>query len=349
MKSVSTAGLKVGFVLCPSFTMVAFSAFLDTLRLAADEGDRSRPIGCSWAILSHDMRPIRSSAGIEVKPTSEIVDPANFDYVVVVGGLIDGPKCAQELLDFVMLSAKKGVPLVGLCTGSFVLARLGLMKGSRCCVSWYHHQSFADEFPDIAVTSAELYVIDRDRVTCAGGTSVVHAASHLIGIHCGRSLAQKALRILIEEPPLPANTSQPLPLSSHSLIDPRVRKAVLLIERNIDQPLSIEFIAKHVNLCARQLERLFLRELGMSPSVFGEKCRLAMAKQLLHTAREPLNAVALKCGYKTQSHFANRFRAEFGITPSMMRSLAQPQDMTPSNAEPKTVDFMSNAMSMPIG
>lgn len=317
----SRPALKVGFVLCPHFTLVALSAFLDALRLAADEGDRSRPIHCSWTILSHDMRPVRSSSGIEVKPTSEIVDPTQFDYVVVVGGLIDGPKCPRALLDFILLSASKGVPLVGLCTGSFVLARLGLMKGRRCCVSWYHHQSFVAEFPDIAATSAELFVVDHDRITCAGGTSVVHAASHLIALHCGNSQAQKALRILIEEPQLPATTPQPLPLPSPAAIDPRVRKAVLLIEQGSDQALSIDFLAKRVHLSTRQIERLFLRDLGVTPSVFCEKFRLAKAKQLLHTAREPLYAVALQCGYKNQSHFASRFRAEYGVTPSSIKRL----------------------------
>ena len=63
--------LRVGFVLCADFTLVAFSAFVDTLRLAADEGDRSRPIHCSWEVLSHDFNAISSSAGIEVKPTRD--------------------------------------------------------------------------------------------------------------------------------------------------------------------------------------------------------------------------------------------------------------------------------------
>jgi transcriptional regulator GlxA family with amidase domain len=319
MNGTARATLSVGFVLCPNFTLVALSAFLDALRLAADDGDRSRPIHCSWTILSHDMRPIRSSAGIEVMPTAEIVDPTRFDYVVVVGGLTNGPPCPQPLQDFLLRADVLGVPLVGLCTGSFVLARLGLMQGRKCCVSWFHHAAFVAEFPDIAATSAELFVVDHQRITCAGGTSVVHAASHLIALHCGNGQAQKALRILIEDQPLPATTPQPLSLPTPGKIDARVRKAVLLIEQSCDQALTIDAIAERVHLSARQIERLFLRDLGMTPTVFGEKFRLTRARQLLCTATEPLYAVALKCGYKNQSHFASRFRAEFGVTPSSVR------------------------------
>ena len=322
MNAVGRPSLSVGFLLCPNFTLVAMSAFVDALRLAADEGDRSRPIHCRWTVVSHDMRPIRSSSGVEIKPTSELVDPADFDYLVVVGGLTDGPKCAQPLLDYVVQADRKGVPLVGLCTGSFVLARLGLLQGRRCCVSWYHHDAFAAEFPAIDATSAELFVVDRNRITCAGGTSVVHAAAYLISKHSGRERAQKALRILIEEQQLAASTPQPLSLPMPGNIDTRVRKAVLLMEQTCDESLPMDEVAQRVHLSTRQLERLFVRDLGVTPSVFGEKFRLARARQLLQSATEPLYTIALKCGYKNASHFASRFRSEFGVSPSSVRGKA---------------------------
>lgn len=87
---------------------------------------------------------------------------------------------------------------MGLCTGSFVLARPGLMEGVCCCVSWFHHEALAEEFPDLCSTSEALYVVEKDRLTCAGGTSVVHLASHIIESFGGRARAEKALRIMIE-------------------------------------------------------------------------------------------------------------------------------------------------------
>ena len=55
--------LRVGFILADRFTLSAFANFVDVLRLAADEADKSRPILCDWAVLSGDMAPIRSSCG----------------------------------------------------------------------------------------------------------------------------------------------------------------------------------------------------------------------------------------------------------------------------------------------
>lgn len=322
MQTHSSRALRVGFILCPNFTLVAFSAFLDTLRLAADEGDRSRPVHCTWEILSHDMGPIRSSSGVEVKPTILLTTPTDFDYIVVVGGLLHGPRCAKAALDFLLRAADMRVPLVGLCTGSFVLARLGLMKGIRCCVSWFHHEAFVAEFPAVPVTSEVLYLVEEGRLTCAGGTSVVHLAAHIIEIFGGKAKASKALRILIEDAMQPGTSVQPIPPQSAQAKDARIRRAMLLIERNVENPVSCEFIARQIHLGVRQLERLFKLELGISPSAYAEKLRLAKAHDLLLASAEPLHEIAIRCGYKNHSHFASRFRLAYGKSPSAIREVA---------------------------
>ncbi len=312
--------LRVAFVLAPRFTLLAFSAFVDTLRLAADEGDRSRPIHCQWSVLSHDMRPIRSSCGVDVLPTTELGDPRDYDYVVVVGGLLGGPAVPAPLLEYLRLAARLQTALIGVCTGSFVLARLGLLQGRRACVSWFHYAEFEARFPQVRASSDELFVIDQDRLTCAGGTSVVHLASHLVARHCSPAQAAKALRIMIEEAPLPAVAPQPQPLVPRKTHETRVRKAMLLMERNLSNPLSSEFVARHVGLSARQLERLFKTELGISPSAFALELRLAAARQMLQVTRSAVSDIALECGFVNRSHFARSFHKAYGVRPSDARA-----------------------------
>ena len=125
-------------------------------------------------------------------------DPRAFDYIVVVGGLLHrGPQIDAETLGFLHKAAAAGVPLIGVCTGSFVLSRAGLMRDRRCCVSWYHYRDFLHEFPDIVSVADQLYVVDRDRITCSGGAGVVDLAAFLIERHIGRASAQKAMHILL--------------------------------------------------------------------------------------------------------------------------------------------------------
>lgn len=312
--------LSVAFVLAPNFTLLAFSSFVDTLRLAADDQDRSRPIQCGWAVLSHDRRPIRSSSGIEVVPTHDLQDPASFDYVVVVGGILGGPQLPPDLASYVCQAARQGVALAGICTGSFILAQLGLMHNRRCCTSWFHIGEFLSRFPTLDASAEALYIVDQDRLTCAGGTSVVHLASHLVEKHCGKRHADKALRIMIEETKVPSAAVQPQPFSANRTDDDRVQRAMLLMERNLESPVSLEFVAAHVGLGVRQLERLFKSEIGLTPSQFTLQMRLTHALHLIETTRDPIFDIALRCGFVNHSHFAHYFRTRFGHSPTQMRA-----------------------------
>lgn len=316
--------LSIGFVLQPDFTLLAFAGFVDALRLAADERDGSRPIRCSWAVVSDVSDPIRASCSIEVRPTASLVDPKRFDYVVVVGGLLgSGQRMSARMIEYVRVADEEGIPLVGICTGSFLLARAGLMRGYRACVSWFHHEEFRREFPDHAAVSSQLFVVDRNRITCAGGTSVVHLAAHLIERHCSKTDSAKALRIMIEKAALSPRTPQPQPPFTHATDNGHVRRAMLLMERNVTAPLSIDGIARQLHLSPRQLERLFRVELGMSPAQCAMRLRLNAARELLLSTTAPVSAIAAECGFSDSAHFSRSFRKCFCESPTVSRAAAR--------------------------
>jgi len=318
--------LSVGFVLMPDFTLLAFSGFVDALRLAADVGDRSRPIHCRWTLLGEELRPVSASNGVQITPWERLGDPARFDYIVVVGGLLHGnPTASPAVVAYLQLAATQGVPLVGLCTGSFVLARAGLMDGRRCCVSWFHHREFAHEFPQLAVESHELFVVDRDRLTCAGGTSVVHLAAHLIERHCGKAAASKSLRIMLEEGALPARTPQPLPSFAEATSDQRVRQAMWLMEQHLHEPLPISEIARRVNTSVRHLERRFQRALGISPHDCATQLRMRHGHWLVENTQLQITQIALECGFNDCANFSRRFRDAYGYPASSLRRTAVPR------------------------
>jgi transcriptional regulator GlxA family with amidase domain len=188
--------LRVGFILAHRFTLCAFASFVDVLRLAADEGDRSRPILCSWTVIGATLDPVRSSAGLAIRPDARLGDPSRFDYLVVVGGLIGAiERLHPDCIGFLRRAAAAGVPLVGLCTGAFILHRARLMDGYRCCVSWFHHGDFLEQFEGLRPVADRIFVVDRDRLTCSGGASSAHLAAHLVERHVGHAAAMKSLRI----------------------------------------------------------------------------------------------------------------------------------------------------------
>jgi len=313
--------LRVGFVLVPRFTLTAFAGFIDTLRLAADDDDRSRQLACEWSLLGSS---VTASCGTVIEPWDELKNPKRFDYIVVVGGLLHGgQKVPSQVQSFLQEAARANVKLVGLCTGSFVLARAGLLNGYVACVSWFHRDDFAAEFPELHVISNQMYTIDRDRLTCAGGTSVVHLAAEIVEKHVGRAHAAKALRILIEDQPLPASTLQPEPVITAHVRDTLVHRAMLLIEQKLSDPDSISDIAGTLGVGMRKLERRFLADVGLTPREYRSRLRLARARWLVEHTDLRLTDIGFDCGFGNCSHFSRAFSKHFNVPPSSLRQESQ--------------------------
>lgn len=312
--------LRVGFLLARRFTLSALANFVDVLRLAADEGDRSRPIRCSWRVLATLGQPVLSSCGIAVSPDERLGDPARFDYIVVVGGLIDEiERLEPEYTAFLHRAARAGVPLVGVCTGAFILHRAGLMDGYRCCVSWFHHEDFLEQFDGLRPVSDRIFVVDRDRLTCSGGASSAHLAAFLVDRHIGRAAAQKSLHIMIIDEAMAADDPQPgLPLDL-AADDPLVRRALLMLQQNMDSPPPVADVAAHLGVSRRKLERHFAASLSMSPAEAFMRVRLSQVRMLLARPGRTVSQIAAETGFCDASHLIRVFRDVMGATPEQWR------------------------------
>lgn len=322
--AAAKANLSVGFLLAPHFTLIAFAGFLAVLRHAGDIGDKSRQVRCHWTVMGREDREVVSSAGVKIAPWEPYRDPSQFDYIVVVGGLLrDDNRYDPEIISYLRLAADKGVNLVGLCTGSFYLAKAGLMQGRKCCVHWYHFQDFIQEFPDLIPVTDEIFITDRDRITCPGGTSVTDLALHLVGQHLGKELVLKCQRHLLLDWGRPHNHPQtPLTNDYSAISDPRVRKAVFLMEQSIGSELSVEELSDSVNTSARQMERLFQDHFGKSPLTYYREMRLKHGRWLLTNTDRTITDIAYECGFADASHFSRWFKNLFGVSPAAERKKA---------------------------
>ena len=312
--------LSVGIVMLPNFTLTAFAGFVDMLRLAADEGDRSRPRNCTWTVLGAELlRPVRASCGVEFLPQDTYGDPARFDYLVVVGGLLPAAgdrMLTAPLLGFLRDAHDRGGNLIGICTGSLALAEAGLLRpGARCCVSWYHYPDLVERHPELVPVADRLWVQDGRIATCAGGLAATDLAAALVKKHIGHAAAQKSLHILLSDGPRLAGAAQPQPANTARVADARVRRTMLLLEQNLATPLPIDRLAAAVAISPRQLQRLFRRELGVSLQGFGRDLRLHYAAWRMIHAPGRLSDVAAQCGFSDAAHFSRTFSTAFGVSP----------------------------------
>jgi transcriptional regulator GlxA family with amidase domain len=326
-----SAALRVGLVLAENYTLSALALLLDHLRLACDEHDPNAQLKIDWTVMASGGRPQRSSCGLETMPDCGFVDPRNFDYIIVVGGVLhEGRQITSATERYLQEAAAKGVVLAGLCTGSFILTRAGLMEGRTACVSWYHYQDFIDEFPGQPVVADRLFLDAGDRITCAGGAGTADFACCLIDRHVGWPSAQKASQLLLFDRTRSGGEAQPHPPLSTPVGDVRMRRALLIMEQNLTQPLSISDIARRLRMSTRQLERLCLSELGVSPSTAYRQLRMRYAHWLVNNTERSVTEIAMSAGFADCGHFSRQFKGAYGYSPSSGRRRTGEADGVPA-------------------
>ena len=316
--------LSVGFVLLRRFTLMPFAAFVDCLRLAADEGDRSRQLRCHWVFMTSGGHDAMSSCGAAITPCSPFRDPRDFDYIVVIGGVQDEHDAVDEAaLQYLQGVAEAGVPLVGVCTGVFALIQAELMSGRRCCVSWYHHGDLTHRFPDIEPVADRLFIDDGDRLTCAGGIASADLAAYLVERHLGKAWAMKSLHIMLIDEARRGEHPQPQPVVFDKVEDRLVRRAITIIEQHLGEAITVDELARRVGSSRRNIERKFREELGIGPQKFARDLRLRYGLWLLHYTAKSVTEIGERCGFADTAHFSRHFREAFGDTPTALRKAAQ--------------------------
>jgi transcriptional regulator GlxA family with amidase domain len=316
--------VRFGIVLLPNFTLTAFSGFVDLLRLASDEGDLSRPVRSAWSIIGESLTPVRASCGIQVTPWITFDETGELDYLVVVGGLLHaGSSVSNATLQFIRKYAETSATIVGICTGAFALMKADVMTGYRLCVSWFHYWDFIERFPhadERNLVADRLFVIDRRRITCSGGRASIDVAAAILLRHFDASVVQKALRILLVDDVQKGNAPQPHPPGLRPAVHPKVRRAILLMEQHIGQPLNLSELAHRLEMSVRQLERLFNSETGTPPLTYCRQLRLRTAAWLLTSSDRTVTEIASSCGFSDASHLGREFKKEYQESPHAFRT-----------------------------
>lgn len=311
--------LRVGFILLPRFTLNAFAGFIDSLRLAADVGGRSRQIHCSWEIMG--PKPVTSSCGLDVHPRTTYRHPGDFTHIAVCGGnSYTDPDEDTELSQYLREASRQGVKLVGICTGTFAIARAGLLEGQRVCVHWNVINDFQQQFPNTEAASDRLFLQSARAITCAGSSGAMDLALHLIRQFCGPEKAQQAIRHMILSGMRTSTSPQTHFFEAiHNIRDERVRVAVLTMEQSLNSKLDAASLAEHINIGSRQLDRLFRREMGMTPMRYFRIMRLRYADWLLRHTDSPIAEIAADCGFADAAHLSRDFTTYFSRTPTQAR------------------------------
>lgn len=311
--------LHIGLILWPDFPLLALSGLMDAMRYAAHAGNKRQ---CQLSIISAKPEmPVNSNTGISVKPGRAHEFPEHYDYLAIIGGTL---KCLSrgqaDDLKYIRRAHQAGVPVVGIGTGSFILAKAGLLNGRRASVHPFHSEEFRKRFPGVCAEEGFDFIDEGDVLTCPGGISTITLATELIRQHAGEESAAKASHRLSLGYDEFRNAAVSRPANIALISDARLRQAVMLIEQYLARPLSTAWLAHQVQLSPRQLTRLFTAELGQSPRDFIRNARLRYAQWLLKNTQESITDIALRMGFSDCAHFIRHFQNKYSCTPGLWRA-----------------------------
>ncbi|WP_271274221.1 GlxA family transcriptional regulator [Aliamphritea hakodatensis] len=317
---VTTVSKQISFILLPGFALTSFSLAIEALSVANSLDDQ--PIYsygiCSLTDGDHPGKVISSNGvPVEVSHGLDACDNAEMVFICAYKGAatIEDPQLLSQLRRL----SQKGVRIVALSGGSFVLAKAGLLQDKGCTLVHEHRSTFAELYPSIPLQDS-IYTVNGNVLTSAGGTATLDMLLYLIGLDQGKTFAHNVAqrfqqeRIRSGEEVLASQRMLALSMKS-----PCLGAAIELMEKSIDQPYSIEDLSQRIGTTRRNLEMVFQRHQNTTPNRYYLKLRLQHARRMLEETNLSIASIAQATGFSSQSYFGKCFKDLYDIQPSQLR------------------------------
>lgn len=293
-----------GVLLFDGFSNHCLANLVEPLR-AANMLSGQRIYG--WEHLTLDGRAAVSSSGLEIRPQAPL-EAFSGDTLAVMPSYGFRRHATAAAARALRAAARRYETVIGLDTGSWLLAGAGLLEGRAATIHWDELTAFAEAFPETEVR-AERFVIDPPVITCSGAMATFDLMLHLIGEDAGAALAQDVAALFMSD------ETRRVPRLSDRL----VARAVARMRERLEAPLPISVLARELGVSQKTLEARMKATLGAPPAAVYRRERLLLARRLLRQSGLSVSEVALRCGYRDAAAFARAFREEFGHSPRAER------------------------------
>ncbi len=271
-------------------------------------------------IASMDGYDVTSSIGTRLGVTDSLSSIESADTVLVAGS-DDLPRRPIDpaLVDAIRSISTRTRRMASICTGSFILAQAGLLRGRRATTHWHDARLFARAFRDVTVEPDSIFVRDGDVFTSAGVSSGIDLALALVEMDYGSELVRDVARWLVVYLKRAGGQSQ---FSVLVEADPPpqspLRAATEAVAANPADNHSVKTLAARASLSTRQLTRLFQSELGMSPARYVELVRIDCARGALEAGRSVAETAGV-AGFGSSETLRRVFVNHLGISPKAYR------------------------------
>lgn len=268
-------------------------------------------------IVSFETGPLNATGGVRIAAnTVKHLDA--YDMLIVPSWSSQLRYISAPLKDAILKMHQQGKRIISFCSGAFLLAELGLLKGRRVTTHWRYQPQFMERFPDSRYVEDVLYVYDGNIGCSAGSSAAIDLGIEIIRDDFGHEVANSVARRLV----LAAHRSG----GQSQYVDKPVHKGRNLFTEtldwaiaNLDQKLDILRLASNAGMSRRTFDRKFRATFNMSANAWLIEQRLALAKQLLEETHFQIERVAQYAGFENAMTLRHHFRKQLNITPTRYR------------------------------
>jgi transcriptional regulator GlxA family with amidase domain len=268
-------------------------------------------------------RHVTGASGLSLVATGLFPEiTGEIDTLLVVGGMYPwNPEGQDAVLGWLKIRAPQIRRVAGVCTGTFVLAEAELLNGRRATTHWYFCQQLASRYPEIVVDPEPIYIADGNVHTCAGVTAGMDLALSFVEQDFGSEIALRIARAYVMFLRRPGGQSQfSTPLSFRASAQSPMNLLQIWILDHLSERLSVNTLARHVNMSPRNFVRVFGREFHMTPGEYLDRVRVEAARKRLEETDETVEDVAKAVGLVTSSTMRRTFLRVLDVTPSDYRA-----------------------------
>jgi AraC family transcriptional regulator, carnitine catabolism transcriptional activator len=301
-----------GFLLLLEFTLLAFSSAIDSLRIANQLAQK--PL-YGWRVFSETGDPVMSSSGLEVS-VHDSLDNLGPGLPLFVCSGNNGVKAASpHSLSLIRRHDRFGGRVGGICTGASTLARAGLLRNKNFTLHWENQPGFVETFPGL-VPKRSRVVVDGDLLTCSGGSAATEMMLKIIEDDHGEDFAIAVSDMCLNSSSGDIEREQRSSIAKAiSSRNPKLLHILREMYANIEEPLSLEDLARNANVSRRQMERLFTNALEETPAATYRNIKLDKARALFSETDMTVIEVAIATGFTSPSILSRSYKARFGETP----------------------------------
>lgn len=282
-------------------------------------GLRRPELGVEWYDhrLAAVARPLVVNGGwtLDTGHGLEALDDA--DTVVVPACPMEPPPAAVAAL---RRAYEHGARMVSFCSGAFALGAAGILDGRPATTHWMYAEELARRHPRARFDPDVLYVDDGQVLTSAGTGAGIDLALHIVRVDYGPEVANQVARRMVVPPHRDGGQAQyvfaPVPDTPYR---DGIASVLEWLGEHLDEPLSVEAIARLAAMSPRTLARRFRDTTGTTPMRWLTHQRIARAQELLAGTDLPVEAITRRVGMGTAANLRQHFRTATGMSPAAYR------------------------------